>query len=200
MKNAMKRNRWMAVLLCLLFLTGCGASYPKQAADGSEWDESWTILGTELGVEAPGNGLTLGENPVVLTGDDTHYVTWTIGDPTSYVNEDGHDTDLYPAELYLLLYGCADETNAQQAVDEWINREKKTYQVSETKQITCNGQDYTLLVYNTQSESNPYSRGVAAFGVHDNYAVSAELSCTAEFEGNEQEILAQFLNGCHYAA
>lgn len=188
------------VFACLLSLTGCSGGYPEEAVDGTAWDKNWTILGSTLGIENPGHGLTLLENPVVLTGDDTHYATWTIGEPTSYVNEDGKDTDLYEAELYLLLYGCADEDNAAQAVADWMKREEDSYNVSETKQISCNGQDYSFLIYTTSSETNPYSRGVSAFAVHETYAVSAELTCTENFDGNELEILTDFLNGCHYSA
>lgn len=195
-----KISEFMAVLLLLLTLTGCGGQYPEQAADGAAWDRSWTILGTVLGVEEPQNGLTLLENPVVLTGDDTHYATWTLGEPNSYVNEDGHDTDLYPVQLYLLAYGCADEENAQKVVDEWMEREQGTYEVMETVQETCNGQTYTLLMYNTKSEKNPYSRGVAAFTVCGKYAVSAEVSCTDTCDEDERSLLIQFLNGCHYNA
>lgn len=196
----MKKQTIPVLLLCLALLTGCNGSYPKQAADGTSWDENWTILGTVLGVEEPGNGFTLLENPVVLTGDDTFYATWTAGEPTSYVNEDGHDTELYPAQLYLLLYGCADEENAQKAVAEWMEREQEVYSVTGQEEITCNGQSYTLLRYTTNSENNPNERGAVAFGVYGSYAVSAELSCTADYEGAEAELLTAFLNGCHYAA
>jgi hypothetical protein len=196
-------KKWISLLLaltCLFSLTGCAESYPAQAADGTAWDESWTILGKTLGVEDPGNGLTLLENPVVLTGDDTHYATWTIGEPSTYINEDEDETDLYPAQLYLLLYGCADHASAETAVSDWMEREEETYTVLETVTETYNGQEYTLLIYQCGSETNPYSRGVAAFGVYETYAVSAEITCVDTFDGDEQSILADFLNGCHYSA
>lgn len=183
----------------LLTLAGC-ASYPDKAIDGTQWEESWEMLGSVLGVEAPGHGLTLLANNVVLAGDDTYYATWTVGEPTDYVNEDGDDTDLYEAELYLLLYGCADEENAEDASAEWMARETGTYTITETRTETYNGQEYTVLVYQCGSDTNPYSRGISAFGIYENYVVVAELACLDSFPGDEQEILSDFLTGCHYSA
>ena len=108
--------------------------------------------------------------------------------------------EVYDAQIYLLLAGCADETYAQQNLDTWIAREQETYTVTETWTQTCNGQEYTMLSYECGSETNPYSRGVSAFTVYGNYAVSAELACREDFTGQEQDILIQFLDGCHYSS
>lgn len=197
----MKKPAALALAFCvLLTLSGCSGTYPERAADGSVWDRDWTILGTVLGVEAPGNGLTLSENPVVLTGDDTHYATWTIGEPTAYTNEDGKEAEVYDAQLYLLLYGCADAGSANEAVAGWIGREQEVYRITDTISETCNGQEYTVLLYEVISDTNPYTRGAVAFGVYENYAVSAELTCGAGFSGDAHGILTDFLNGCHYSA
>ena len=194
----MKRVPVLVLALCLL-LTGCSGHYPDRAADGTAWDREWTILGTTLGVETPGDGLTLSENPVVLSGDATYYAAWTIGAGESYTNEDGKDAEVYDAQLFLLLYGCGDAEQAAAAVADWTERERSVYDVTDTGTLTANGQDYTLLHYRTVSDTNPYERGVVAFGVFRSYAVSAELTCAADFTGDETEILTRFLNGCHYS-
>ena len=197
----MKKLVALALTLCaMLTLTGCSGKYPERAADGSAWDKDWTILGTVLGVEEPGDGLTLSENPVVLTGDDTHYATWTIGEATAYTNEDGDEAELYDAQLYLLLYGCADAGSADEAVADWIEREQEVYHITDTINEICNGQAYTVLLYEAVSDTNPYARGAVAFGVYENYAVSAELTCVDSFTGDVHTILTNFLNGCHYSA
>lgn len=197
----MKKLMTLILALAWMFsLTSCTGSYPEKAVDGAQWDKDWTILGTTLGVEQPGNGLTLSENPLVLTGRNTHYATWTVGEPASYVNSDGEDTDLYPAELYLLLYGCADAEEAKATVSDWMEREQDTYTVTGTATETYNTQEYTILTYQCGSETNPYSRGVSAFSVYENYAISAELTCLDTFEGDEHQMLQDFLNGCHYSA
>lgn len=189
----------IAGIALALVLTGCGG-YPERADDGTPWDRNWEMLGRVLGVEEPGNGFALLENDVVLGADDTWYAAWTSGEPEPYVNADGKDTDLYPAQLYLLLYGCGNEELAAQAAADWMGRERETYHVLETRTETYNGQEYTLLVYEVASETNPYQRGVSAFAVYRNYVAVAELTCVESFAGDAQNLMADFLNGCHYSA
>ena len=88
----MKRWKYAAALLmtALLMLSGCG-QYPEQAADGTPWDPNWTMLGSVLGAEEPGNGFSLLDNYSVLTGEDIYYAACAAGEPTYYTNEDGED-------------------------------------------------------------------------------------------------------------
>ena len=195
----MKKTLGLVLSICLLCLSGC-AQYPDQAADGMEWDESWTMLGSVLGIEAPGDDLVLLDNNSVLTGDDLYYASWAVGESTPYINEDGDEVDLYDAQLYLLLAGCADGAYAQQNVYDWIAREQETYTVLETKTEIRNRQEYTLLVYECGSDTNPYSHGVSAFTVYDNYALSAELACQDTYSAQETDVLLRFLDGVHYSA
>lgn len=197
----MKRWNYGAALLLmagLLGLSGC-SQYPDKAADGTSWDHSWTMLGSVLGVEEPGNGFSLLDNYSVLTGEDIYYAAWVAGEPAPYTNEDGEEVEVYDAQIYLLAAGCADEAYARQNEEEWMARQRETYTVTETWMETRNGQEYTLLAYECGSETNPYERGVSAFTVYGTYAVSAELVCRADFTGQEREILLQFLDGCHYS-
>lgn len=197
----MKRWKYAAALLMtgLLMLSGCG-QYPEQAADGTPWDPNWTMLGSVLGAEEPGNGFSLLDNYSVLTGEDIYYAAWAAGEPTDYTNEDGEDVQVYDAQIYLLAAGYADEAQAQQNQEEWIARQQETYTVTDSWSETRNGQEYTLLAYECSSETNPYHRGVSAFTVYGTYAVSAELACRESFTGQEREILLQFLDGCHYSS
>lgn len=192
-----KYGATLLLMTGLLGLNGC-SRYPEQANDGTLWDPNWTMLGSVLGVEEPGNGFSLLNNYSVLTGEDIYYAAW-VAKPTGYTNEDGEDVEVYDAQLYLLAVGCADETYARKNQEEWITRQQETYTVTETWNETCNGQEYTLLAYECGSETNPYSRGVSAFAICGTYAVSAELACRQDFTGQEREILLQFLNGCHYS-
>lgn len=197
----MKGGKYSVTLLlmaCLLGLSGC-SQYPDQAVDGTPWDANWTMLGSVVGAEEPGNGFSLLENYSVLTGEDIYYATWIAGEPADYTNEDGEEVKVYDAQLYVLAVGCADEIHARQNQEEWIARQQQTYTVTETWIETRNGQEYTLMAYECGSETNPYDRGISAFTVYGTYAVSAELTCQDDFTGQEQEILLQFLDGCHYS-
>lgn len=191
---------FIALFAAVALLIPSFARYPERADDGAAWDRDWEMLGTVLGVEAPQNGFTLLNNDTVLAGDDTYYASWVSGEATPYVNADGKDVDLYPAQIYLLLYGCADEAAARDAVAEWTAREEETYAVRERREENINARDYALLLYDCGSETNPYSRGISAFTQLGHYAVIAELTCTAEFDGDEQALLAEFLRGCHYSS
>ena len=196
----MKRIYLLLILLVIiLVLPGC-SRYPEQADDGNTWDKNWEMLGTSLGVEEPGNGFSLLENNVVLAANDTYYASWISGEPSVYVNSEGKEVDLYPAQIYLLYYGCKDSSSAQEAMKEWMNREKESYQIREEQETRLNGQDYKVMTYDCGSETNPYSRGAAAFGIFHHYVVSAEISCTELFTRDESVILTDFLKGCHFSS
>ncbi len=189
------------ILLCVLFifgLTAC-AKYPKTDLEGKAWNKEWEMLGTALGIEAPQNGFSLHENDSILTGDDTYFATWVSGEPTKWTNDAGKETDLYPAQIYVMLYGCGDKEQALEAKNDYLSKEESTYKVTEKWEETVLGQPYTLIAYTCGSATNPYNRGVSAFGVYQNYVVNAELSCTEGFQGNERALLKEFLNGCHLA-
>ena len=173
---------------------------PTRADDGSPWDQSWEMLGTVLGVEDPGNGFTLLNNDTALAGNDTYYASWVAGEKRDYTNAEGKAVDLYPGQIYLLMYGCGDEEQAAEAKKDWMDRERSTYQIREEREETRNGQVYSMLIYDCGSATNPYSRGISAFGLFGNYVVIAELTCTEDYQGDEQALLGSFLDGCHYGS
>ena len=212
MKEQLQRARlfimqkWLIIPLIVLGIIGLTllatsfARRPTAADDGQAWSKDWEMLGTAFGVEAPTNGLALLNNDTALAGDDTYYASWVYGAPEPYVNADGKDVDLYPAQVYLLVYGCADADAANEALFDWMGREEETYAVTAHRDETHNGQAFSMLIYNCGSDTNPYSRGVSAFGRFGYYAIIAELTCTEDFEENEQLLLQHFLEGCHYSS
>lgn len=187
-----------AIIAAAALLVPAFSRYPAEAIDGTKWDRSWEMLGTVLGVEPPGNGLRLLNNDTALAGDDTYYASWVSGEATDYTNAENKSVNLYPAQVYLLLYGCADEAAAKEAYGEWMGREEQTYSVRERRSETHGGQDYELLLYDVASDANPYARGASAFALYGKYVVIAELTVTDAFEGDEEAMLAEFLDKCHY--
>ncbi|MCD8050890.1 MAG: hypothetical protein LUE89_04335 [Clostridiales bacterium] len=195
----MKRVISLIMAFCLL-LTLCGCSRkPTVTAEGTDWDEDWTLVGATIGVEEPGNGLTLLDNKDALAVSDLYYAAWTIGDKTEYVNEDDETVDLYDAQLYVLLEDCKSGEKAETEVAEWQATEEENYSVAETQTVTCAGQEFTVLIYDGTREDNPYSFGASAFAVYENHAINAELTCQEGFEGDAFAILTEFLEGFHYA-
>lgn len=199
-------QKWLIIPIIVLFFLAVALIIPRfsivpdRAEDGRTWNGDWEMMGSVMGVEAPGNGFTLLNNDTALAGNDTFYASWVAGESRDYINAEGKSVDLYPAQIYLLLYGCGDESLAAEAKADWIAREEGTYQVRSRREEVLNGQAFTVLDYNCGSDTNPYQRGVSAFGLLENYVIIAELTCTEDYSGNEQQILQQFLEGCHYAS
>ena len=182
-----------------LSLVGCGQNIPTTAADGAKWDDSWVTVGGILGVDTPA-GLDSRENNDTLGVNGMYYATWSSGEAEPYINADGEDTDLYDAQLYVLLAGTKSTEEAEGAAAEWLEMASGQYRIEAASTGTYNGQEFTVITYTFSSDTNPYAHGVSAFGVYRNYAVSAELSCRENFDGDAQTALADFLENCHYAA
>lgn len=189
---------WSLAVLCLL-LSGCGKAAPSGTADGAPWSGDWVSLGNILGVEEPGNDLSLRDNNEALSVSDMYLASWTIGEAVPYTNEEGDEVALYPVRLDTLVYGCKSGDAARETLADWSARLAATYDITDIREETRSGQDYLITAYICRSETNPYDRGIAAFGVYGKYAVSAELNCQDNFTGDEAAILADFLDGCHYA-
>ncbi|MDE7243538.1 MAG: hypothetical protein K2O18_06120 [Oscillospiraceae bacterium] len=182
-----------------LCLAGCGQNIPVAAADGAEWDDNWVTVGGIVGVETPA-GLDSRENNDTLGANGMYYATWSSGEAEPYVNEDGKDTDLYDAQVYLLLAGSKSAGGAEESAAEWVEMASERYNIGTTSAETYNGQEFTVITYTFSSETNPYTYGASAFGVYRNYAVSAEVSCRESYDGDAKTVLAGFLENCHYAA
>lgn len=208
MKKLFQQKNLLYLLLpfaLILALMAAGSlvdfsQYPSAAADGAAWDKSWEMMAKVVGIEAPGDGLTLLTNNSVLAGEDTYYASWTVGEPAPYTNADGDEVDLYPAQLYVLLYGCADQAAAESACAGFLAREQETYTVQDQRTETHNTQDYTIIDYTGGSAGNPYGRGSSAFAVRGNYVLVAELLAQDSFDGDVSRMLSDFLDGVHYSA
>ncbi len=181
----------------LVCLTGCGAKTPAMAMDGTPWSKDWIKLGPTMGVEKPGHGLTLRDEK---SARNMFYTAWSIGEAQSYVNSSGEETNRYDAQLVVLLLSSDTTEDAQLSVDDWLALAADNYTVIDTSQQIYNGQEFTILTYTFPSDASPYARGVSAFAAFNTWAVSVEFACQDTFGENAQEILADFLNHCHYAA
>lgn len=178
----------------LVGLAGC-ARLPATAADGTPWSKDWITMGNVMGVEQPGHGLTLRDDKAAR---QMYYAAWSIGETHPYTNSDGQETSLYDAQLALLLADAGTADAAQNDVDQWLGLAAESYVIGDTVQQTYNGQDFTVLTY-TFPEGEPFDHGVSAFAAFGSHAVSAELACQGTFEEDAGEILADFLEHCHYA-
>lgn len=195
----MKKALFALLLAACVCLAGCTQPVPRQAADGEAWDEDWVNVGNVVGVETP-EGMTPRENNDALAASGMYYAAWSIGAAEPYVNEDGDEAQLYDAQVCLLLAGYDAAGKAEDSASEWLDMASGQYAVEGTSTESYNGQEFTVITYTYASETNPYTHGASAFGVYRNYAISVEVSCREGFGGSAGDILADFLENCHYAA
>ena len=189
----------LAAALCL-GLAGCASpAAPEAAADGAPWDGGWVTVGGVIGVDTP-EDIDFRESNEALAANDMYYAAWSIGEGEPYTNEDGEEATLYGAQVYLLLAGHRSAEAAENTLGEWMELARRQYTVGKTGEESHNGQDFTVITYSLDAETNPYARGASAFGVYRGYAVSVELTCREEFDGDPARLLAVFLDACHYAA
>lgn len=190
-------------LLCgSLLLTGCSPSSGTGTAAGNAdvqgGQEGPVKIGSVLEAEAP-EPLTLLDNKDALAADGLYYASWTAGDCVPYENSDGDTIDLYDAQLYLIASESKSTGAAEKSCRTWLAAAEDNYEIQDTQDITCGGQEYTLIVYDCISEDTPYARGVSAFGVRGTDAVCAELTCVDGYEEDLTGLLKEFLKGCRYS-
>lgn len=194
----MKKYVFLLLAVCMC-LSGCATLPPRQAADGLAWSGDWVTVGGVIGVETPG-GLDPLENNDALSANGMYYATWSMGEAAPYTNADGEASELYDAQLYLLLAGYDAAEKAEDAAAEWLEMASERYEIDGTfSDASFNGQAFEIAAYACASGANPYARGASAFGVYRNYAISVEIQCQEASGVDPRAVLEGFLAGCHYA-
>ena len=156
------------------------------------------IVGHHLIIQNAESDFVLLDNNDVLASDGLYYASWTAGESKAYETGTGDPSDLYEARLYLLLGEYSSEEQAQLNRDSWLDVGRRNYDVTEEKEIICNGQTYILLLYNCKSESAPYTHGASAFGIYAQTAVCIELTCVENYAEDTETALTDFLNTCTF--
>lgn len=189
----------LAGALCLT-LAGCTPTpvVPEKTAEGLPWEESWVIVGGVIGVDTP-EGVDPRENNEALAANGMYYATWSIGESESYTNEDGEEADLYDAQIYLLLGGYNSQKLAEDTLTQWKDMAALQYVIDSNGEEAHHGVDFTTITYTFDAGAGPYARGSSAFGLYRNYALSVEVTCRPDFDGDASELLSRFLENCHYA-
>lgn len=203
-----KDNAKLKILMCiaivaLFSLAGYYyVSLPMQEGTQEDtWSDSGFLkVGHSLVIQNADNRLSFLDSKDVLSANGLYYAAWTIGSPEPYENSEGTVVDLYDAQIYLVLGEHKNSAEADKDVTKWLDAAKGNYEVLTEEEISCGGQSYCLLTYNCINESNPYERGISAFGVYDNTAVCIELTCRESFEEDLRTILIPFLDNCTYGS
>ncbi|MCM1539868.1 MAG: hypothetical protein NC121_01260 [Blautia sp.] len=200
-KNGMTFKIVICIAIVALFsLAGYYyVSFPMQAEQEDTWSDSGFLqVGHHLTIQNADNRLALLDSKDVLSANGLYYAAWSMGDSVPYENSEGATVDLYDAQLYLVLGEHKNEEEARKDMIKWMDAARGNYEILAEEEIVCNGQSYSLLTYNCVSESNPYERGVSAFGVYNDTSVCVELTCREGVEEDLGNILVSFLNNCTY--
>ncbi len=193
----MKRFLVLVLIMSAIFLTGC-KGLAKSDMQGNEWSESWIELGMILGVEEPAGNFTFLEANDAVALNGISYASWISGEQKTYINSESEEVTLYDTEAYVLLKDFSDSESAKAAVEEWKGLEEISYTLSEGKTITCSGQEFIFYEL-APIEESPYYKGIAAFSVYNNTALSVEMMFQEE-SVNGEKLLKSFLESFHYRA
>ena len=100
------------------------------------------------------------DNKDILSANGLYYASWVNGDAQPYENSEGKTVDLYDAQLTLVVQENKTEDKAASAVEGWQTLAQQNYDISDTQTLTAAGQEYTVIQFTYQDESNPYATGV----------------------------------------
>ena len=196
----MKRNGLFVLVLALaaVLCTGCGVKDEDLKSDPLVNADGTAPVGSTLVAPAPQDDFVLLDNKDILSANGLYYASWVNGDAQPYENSEGKTVDLYDAQLTLVVQENKTEDKAASAVEGWQTLAQQNYDISDTQTLTAAGQEYTVIQFTYQDESNPYATGVAAFAQRGTSAIEWELSCQDSYSGDALAVLTDFLNNCTY--
>lgn len=188
---------FIALCTMLLCLPGCGSKRPAAAVDGTPWGKDWLTIGSTLGVEEPGHGLTLRDEQ---HEKNVSHTIWSVGEEEVWTDASGEESKVYDAQLTIQLSSDRTEEEAQLDTDQFLMLADASYTVDEIVTRTYNGQDYVFMTYAFPADTSAFVRGASAFTTFSSSAVSVEFVCRESFAEDPGEVLADILSRCHYAA
>lgn len=188
------KPKYLLLFLFIALLIGGGFllfSAPKDASSG-------IVIGESLKVDTVNSSLILLSNLDTLATDGLYYAAWGTGEKEPYENSNGKTTELYDAQIYLLLGECKNGSMAQDNMDAWLAAAKSNYEVISETEAVYNGQTYTKLIYRFKNTNSPHTDGISVFTVTGGSAVCIELVCREHFQEYLESILSDFLKRCSY--
>jgi len=187
-------RKHLGILLALLLLLGCA---PPEPIEHPDWADDWFRMGDVVAAETP-DGFALNESNDVLSIAGLYYATWTAGEGEPITNAQGSDALLYDAQIYLLVKECDSVEEANANVSDWMRRETGSYAAEHTA-LTIGGREWNVLILQEALSENPYAGGAAAFIAVGTNAISVELLCRPDWDGDTEAVLTTFLSGLHFA-
>lgn len=185
----MKKLTVIFILCLCLALSACGIRPPEKASDGTPWNSDWTTMGSIMGVEKP-EGWNLERSEDVLAAEGMFYNVWTMGEAMTYTNENGDEVTAYEAEIHLVAAQSDSPDKAAQMAADWETLTEERYPDRESSTAEYAGQTFTV---------SAYPEGACATGIRNNCAIRVDVIAREGFDKDPAQVLADFLNHCHYA-
>lgn len=189
----------LAAAVCL-GLAGCSMPTPPpaEAADGTPWNEDWVTVGGAVGVDAP-EALTLLQNTDTISSNQMAYATWSMGEAEPYTTKNDEETEIYDAQLFVLLAKRESAEQARATMDEWQGMIGDMYDVAASDDVDLGGQEFHVITYTYLSQETPYTAGASAFALFGNYAMNVEITARGAAADDPRALLTEFLETFHYA-
>lgn len=194
----MRKIAIVCTLILCLMLSACGTKLPEKATDGAAWGKDWTTIGDMMGVE-PMDGWTVQRNEDVLAAEGTFYTSWTKGEAISYTNENGDEVTTYDAQIHLVVMELDTAADAEETAAHWQSLAEERYANMEKSNGEYAGQSYQITANPFPEGSGPASQGASATGIRGNRAIRVDVVTLESFPDEPLDVLAGFLEHCHYA-
>ncbi len=194
----MKKTALIYILIFCLTLSACGAKVPEKTAQGAAWGRDWTTIGSFLGVE-PMEGWTMQRNEDVLAAEGTFYTSWTKGGAIPYTSDSGDKITTYDAQIHLVAMELDTPEDAEETAAQWQSLAREWYPDMEKSTGEFAGQSFQITAYSFPQSSGPASNGASATGIRGNWAIQVDVVTLEGFCQEPLDVLADFLEHCHYA-
>lgn len=180
------------VLAAVLVFSLCACGNENGTAAVSD---GRTVSAGELMTASVPDGFVINESNDALSFSGIYYFTFTSGEGISITNSEGEEATVYSCQIYLLAAQCGGLDYAVSSIAQWKALESESYETEETAFTANDGSIYDCLLLTPKKEDSPFSAGAAAFLARENLAVSAEIYCREDFDGDIVQILQQLADG-----
>lgn len=170
----MKKNVWIITAAALL-LCGCTS---EETGTVKASENTAVDLGS-VHIDKTEGDYRLYEYADVLSADGFWYADYVTGEAQTITGTDGKEAELYPSQVYVLVYEGTEPSDAAQKKAAWLEAAEENYLISSKEEKEENGISWTVVEY-TFKEGSTFERGTSAIGTKDSIALILELTAAKD--------------------
>ena len=88
---------------------------------------------------------------------------------------------------------------AREAIADFQSREGGSNSLTGQSELTVQKISYDILIYDTDSDSNPYDHMISAYACYDRYVALFELTYKDGACDDPMQLMEEFLGKCHFS-